>query len=877
MSQPVLRFGPFELDVANVRLTHDGHVLDLPPKSFELLAFLARRPGELVLKDQLLDAVWGRRFVSEGAVKTVVSELRAALGDDPRAPRWIETVQRRGYRFIGQVQAIAPAASEAAPSTRPADAPATPPTATAANLPDTPGSLPAGLPDLIGRDAELAELEGLLEASRLVTVAGTAGVGKTRLALAAAGRRRHRHVDGVWLLNLAPLPGGATEEATLRSSVARALQISPAGIADEPALVRALRGRCLLLVVDNAEHVIDAAAPMLAQLHAQLPGLHLLVTSREPLQLPGERVQRLAPFTVPPEDAADALQTPVLRFFAERVSTRMPGFAPDEALQRSMVRICRALDGLPLALELAAARVPVLGVHGLADHLLADDTPTARLRLLTQGARTAAPHQRTLRAALDWSHALLTPREQQVFGRLGVFRGGFTLPAAQAVAAAPEDDPWALLDVLDALVAKSMVVVIAPTGAPPRFGLLESLREYALEQLTAADEREATCQRLLGWARQRWQQSHDEALVLPLLVWTAQLEPEVDNLRAALRWADGAADGDPAVALAMCELVAASAHYWQRIGMPAEGAAWCTAVLARADTHPDPRVRARLDLAICTLCRFTHIGTPEDNLDRARRAAEAFARSGDVRDEYFAHFLAWSLAIEINESVDRSVHVPRMEALVQPGWNTLITRFLRHARAFENRMQGHSTDQLAASRAELASLRAMGAQAEAWAAGHQLMLLEHDAGHEAQALALGESLLQDIRAAGRLRSHTQLLAIHTAMRAQAGDLDGTRRALAEGLPALQSVLSAELLLLALAWLAAREGRPADAVRVLAWFGSPQRGGGSYGPHTFTHRSSQALDGQLRAELGDAEVRRLGGESGLLGDVEAVRLGLGPGG
>lgn len=871
MSVALLTFGPFELDVANARLKRNGEVLDLPPKSFELLAFLAQRPGELVLKDHLLDGVWGRRFVSEGAVKTVVSELRAALGDDSRAPSWIETVPRRGYRFVGHVQVRPPT-----PPARPGAG--SPPVAVeSADTADPAlGTLPRGLPELIGREAELAGLEHLLNTSRLVTVAGVAGVGKTRLALAAASRRRDRHAEGIWLLELAPLPGGGTDAATLRSSMARALQISPGGVVDDPSLARALRGRSLLLVVDNAEHVIEPLAPMLVYLHAQLPSLHLLVTSREPLQVESERLLRLAPFSVPAEDAPDAAQSPALRFFADRVAARLPGFAPNADQHRSMVRMCRALDGLPLAMELAAARVPVLGVHGLAEHLLADGTSTPRLRLLTQGSRTAAPHQRTLRAALDWSYALLTPHEQQVFRRLGVFQGGFSLQAAQAVAAGPANDDLAMLDALAALVAKSMVFAAVPAGPQPRFGLLESLREYALEQLVAADELAVASRRLLGWARERWMLAHREALVQPLLMWLEQYEPDVDNLRAALRWAKGAAN-DPDVAAELIDLVTASAHFWRHTGLLAEGAEWCRWIQPQADGHPDPMVRARMDLAIGILCRFTRIGTPEDNLARVRRAAQTFAQSGDAHDEYFCHFLAWSLAIEISESVDRSAHMPGMEALVQPDWSPLITRFLRHAKAFENRMQGRSADQLPASRAELAQLRSIGARAEAWTVGHQLMLIEHDEGHEAEALALGESLLQDIRAAGRMRSHAQLLAIHTAMRAYAGDLAGTHQALREGLPTLQGLRSADFLLLALAWLAAHEGRATDAAQVLAWFNSPQRGTGNYGPRTFTHRASQALAERLCAQLGAAEIHRLTTESAVLGDAEAIRLGLGSAG
>ncbi|MBH9576611.1 ATP-binding protein [Inhella proteolytica] len=867
-----LHFEPFCLDIANARLTRAGAPVELPPKAFAVLAHLAQRPGELVLKDQLLDAVWGRRFVSEGAIKTVVSELRAALGDDPRAPRWIETVQRRGYRFVAAVQGQQQAPAEAAAPQPPQGPERSPP---------RPGNLPTGLGALLGRADELRTLASLGRAARLITVTGTAGVGKTRLALEAAAARRAAHADGVWLLELAPLQAPTAQ--MLRATIARTVLGSSVGSEADAGLVRALHGLDLLLVVDNAEHVLEPLAPLLAHLHAQLPGLHLLVTSREPLHIPGEQLLNLAPLALPREEAGGAPpgagdEAASFRLLVARIEARLPGFAPDAAQQAALARLCRLLDGLPLALELAAARVPVLGVHGLVEHLEADDRAAMRLQLLTQGPRTAVPHQRTLRATLDWSHALLSPDERRIFRRLAVFRGGFTLAAAQVVAADPGEPAWSVLDRLDALVAKSLVVAQRAGDAAPRFGLLESLREYAWEQLDAAGEGTSTARRHLAWACAHWREAARKALSEPVLPWSERLLPELDNLRAALRWgaeASGAASVEATVVDEALALLAASAPFWQRVGLSAEGGRWCLALGDLAAAHPDPLRSADYDLTAATLCRFTPLGTAEENLARARRAAATYAEQGDIDNEYLAQYLCWVLALEVSEAVDRQQAFERLRALVQPHWGALETRFVRSIVAQEARLRGDMEAFLATSRELVADLQAAGAQVESWTTTFLLMLAEHDLGSAERALALGQAALDQIRAAGLLRSQAQLLCMHTAMRAEAGDCAGTRAALVDALPLLGGMQACEVLLLALAWLAWHEGRAPDAARVLAWFRSPQRPSGSYGPRTFTQRTAQALAQRLEGQLGAAECARLAEAAEGLGDAEAVRLGLGP--
>ena len=919
-------FGDFELDIANARLRQAGTEVELTPKSFALLAYLAQRPGELVLKDTLLDTVWGRRFVSEGAVKTVVSDLRAALGDDARAPRWIETVQRRGYRFLGDVRVGAagdgrPAATASSVESTQAglaDAGAAPPR----------GNLPPSLPPLVAREDELARVHALLAAGRLVTICGPAGVGKTSLALAAATQRQAMHAGGAWLAELAPLPADATTAPELRAALARALQVPPSGIDDDAALVRALQGQPLLLVLDNAEHLVDALAPLVAQLQRQLPLLHWLVTSREPLHVPDEQVLRLAPLSLPPlDDAPDAAEPGkdggAMQLFIQRVAARLPGFAPVGAQRLALMQLCRALDGLPLALELAAARVPLLGVQGLADHLLGDEAIGGtgggrRLKLLTQSPRTAQPHQRTLRAALDWSHALLKPAEQRVFRRLAVFRGGFTLAAAQAVCADDAHqtdgglDSWGVLDALDALAGKSMVVAPAHEEPGARFTLLESLREYAAEALQAAGEGQATAQRHLQWMVAHWAQADETALLEPALAWTARLAPEIENLRAALRWAHATliagesagertglrtgeragerADNSADISADKCAgkgagktsgdlladllaLVAHSTLFWQRAGLLTEGAQWCLAMRARVQAQGEPLRRAGIYLALALLCRYTPLMPPTESLALVLQAADAYRTAGDAVREYFAHYLAWTLTMEVDENLDRTPHIQRMQALVQAGWSPLLRRYVRIAWMQDERLQGRNGAFLQGTREDLALFRQMGAQGESWSTGLGLMWAEHDQGCPERAIAVGRALVDEVRAAGRLRTYAQLFTVYITMLAESGDVAATRPLLAEAVPMMPSMSACEILLLAMGWLASHEGRDTAAAQLLGWFDAPQRGGGSYGERTFTRRCAKALGARLDERLGAAHHQALQAGAAALGDAEAVRLGL----
>ena len=495
-----LRFGPagrFELQPAERRLLVDGQVAALGGRALDLLVALASQPDHLFTKSELLDRVWPNLVVEEANLQMQISNLRKALGGDA-----IATVPGRGYRFV------APLAGAAEPVAK-----ATPP-AEAAAPPRRPGGL-------FGRDVDLARLEGLLRSARCVTLVGPAGVGKTSLARVAAARFAPQ---SVWV-DAAPLTHGDQ----LIGAVARALDAPLTDGDPAPQLPRALQGRELLLVLDNAEHLVQACAE-LASLLSALPGLRLLVTSQLPLAVATEHVQRLEPLSLPSpgDNAADPDDDGALGLLLQRVVAADHRFQVGATSRAALVEICTRLDGLPLALEMAAARVPLMGLNGVREAL------AQRFELLTRGHRDSAARHRTLHNALDWSYRLLSPGEQRLFRALGGFVGGFTLELAVALMSDESGLPdaparWDVIDGLAALVDRSLVTVSADD--PPRYRLLETMRAFALQQMAAhGDEIERT------------RRSH--AHVLSALFWRCQpgdadahCLAEMENACEAAAWA----------------------------------------------------------------------------------------------------------------------------------------------------------------------------------------------------------------------------------------------------------------------------------------------------------------------------------------------------
>ena len=531
MNSAPIRFGRFALDIAQRRLLADGVPVTLGSRAFEVLRVLVQSQPRVIGKAELLDLVWPGLVVEENNVEAQISALRKVLG-----PAAIATVPGRGYQFTVATDDALPAS----PST------ALPAVATG----DARGNLPLAVRSLVGRDADLDRLAGHIAANRLVTLVGPAGVGKTTLALASAHAARERWRDGVWIVELAALADGAAVARSVMETLRVAVGDRERAV---ESLVDILEGRRLLLVLDNCEHLLDAVAPVVAAIGARALGVHVLATSQQRLNVPGEVVMLLDPLTVPETAAApeDAARHGALRLFEERAQAADARFALTADNVGTVADICRRLDGLPLAIELAAARVRALGVRGLHERL------DARFRVLTAGARTALPRHRTLHAALDWSHELLSPREQVIFRRLAVFSGGFTLDLAQRVVADDALDAWAVLDGLGSLVDRSMVV--ASVDDPPRYALLETMRAYARERLDQAAEATTVARRHAQALRDLFVDAIEQRLGdgggLGGDAYLARTGAELENARAALAFAAGP-DGDDALAVALAAAVA---------------------------------------------------------------------------------------------------------------------------------------------------------------------------------------------------------------------------------------------------------------------------------------------------------------------------------
>lgn len=500
--QTVYTFGPYRLARCARQLCQGAAPVRLGGRALDLLFVLVERAGDVVSRAELERLIWPDSIVEDSCLRVHIGALRRALGDSASEARYIANVPGRGYSFVAPVTVL----GGAAPATA------------------TPG-LPPCPARLIGRAEALQALRAQLPHCRLVTVVGHGGIGKTALALTLAHALRDDYDDGACFLDLAALTDGARAAPAL----AAALGLAP-GAGDGMALLaRWLATRRMLLVFDNCEHVIEAATVLVEHLLRAAPGIDILATSREPLDADGEWVHRLAPLACPPDTPglglADALTCPALQLLVERTGDSTDRFELTAADLPAALRLCRRLDGVPLALEFAAVRVALLGMHGVLAQM--DDG----LRLLGSGRRTVLPRHRTLRALLDWSYDLLTPDERHVLRCCAVFSGPFTLDGALAVAGRGRDVTGAVL----ALVAKSLLT--ADTGgAEACFALLGITRAYAAGKLVDDPGRAGVSARharhVLALLR-----GVEAAGELP--AWPGDLAGE---LRVALDWAFGSGD-----------------------------------------------------------------------------------------------------------------------------------------------------------------------------------------------------------------------------------------------------------------------------------------------------------------------------------------------
>ena len=451
-------------------------------------------------------------------------------------------------------------------------------------LAETPNNLPQQLTTFVARERELAEVAGLLGETRLLTLLGGGGFGKTRLSLQVAADALDDYPDGVWLVELAPVG----DSRLVPQAVASAL-----GVKEDPghpvleALLEFARDRRLLLVLDNCEHVVHACAELARQLLATAPGVTILASSREPLNIRGERTYLLAPLTAP--QPAPALNSAAIggyaavQLFVERATAARPEFSITDANAGAVAEICHRLDGIPLALELAAARLRSMSVEAIAARL------SDRFRLLTGGDRTAQPRQQTLRALIDWSHDLLEEQERILFRRLAVFAGGFTLDAAERVAAGGDLVQTDVLDLLARLVEKSLVL-----HDSERYRMLETVRQYADERLQDAGEGGVLRERHLSFYLAFAEQARAKLFGPDQGVWLARYDRDRENLLAAHAWC-GVADAGAARGL---QLVSCMKTYWLQRGLLRLGHVTTTEALARpgAQVRDYARCRALFDL-----------------------------------------------------------------------------------------------------------------------------------------------------------------------------------------------------------------------------------------------------------------------------------------
>ncbi|MDQ7859158.1 MAG: tetratricopeptide repeat protein [Armatimonadota bacterium] len=449
------------------------------------------------------------------------------------------------------------------------------------SLDHLPNNLPRQLTSFVGREREMARVRELVGRTPLLTLTGPGGGGKTRLALQVAADLIDAFRDGVWLVELASISDGAVVPHAVSAALgAREVPGRPL----EVSLVDYLRSRELLLVLDECEHLLDSCARLAEGLLRQCPGLRVLATSREPLHIAGETALVVGPLAVPEAGRAGAgeiARAEAVRLFVDRATAAAPGFVLTDANARWVAEICRRLDGIPLAIELAAARLKMLPVEAIADRL------GDRFRLLAGGARTALPRQQTLRATIEWSHALLADRERLLFRRLAVFAGGFTLEAAEAVCAGPDLPAIEVLDLLSRLVDKSLVLGPTPRApGPARFAMLESIREYAAEALLAAAEVAEVRRRHLGYFLGLAEQAEPLLRTGAQLVWFERLDPERENLRAAVAWGREAPDAHDDVARLACVLW----WFWMVRGNASEGREMLAAAIALTPATEGGRV-----------------------------------------------------------------------------------------------------------------------------------------------------------------------------------------------------------------------------------------------------------------------------------------------
>lgn len=626
-------------------------------------------------------------------------------------------------------------------------------------------NLPLQLTELIGRDGAVADVLRLLGTHRLVVVVGPGGVGKTRVTVRAGESLIGAFEDGVWFVDLAPLTNGEF----VASAIALAIGLVLDG--DDPltALARLMKARRLLLVFDNCEHLTDEVARVAVLILRGCPGISILASSRHVLGIAGEVSYRLPPLPVPEAEteaaipAQTALKYGAVELFAQRAAIVDLRFTFTDCNAPFVAEICRRLDGIPLAIELAAARVKVLAPERIAEKL------GERFGLLTRAPREALPRQQTLRATMEWSHDLLHRNEKVLFARLSIFAGGWTLDAAESVCR-DEATGADILDGLSSLVDKSLVNFDDRDSSRYRF--LETTREYALEKLDAARERSILASKRAAWVASFADAAYDRSWTSPQTQWLARVLPEVDNVRAALQWALDS-EGDLEIA---GRIAAGLATLWRarRVG---EGRRYIESILKRWVAGRAPNIEARLWVTLAAL------NVAKRKAEAADRAADLYKSTGDLRG------MAESLRCRA-EGLRNMQQIGPAERATADGLGLFRVLKLESGWHYAELLQTHATLLASAGRNDEARrcfedvirrLEVISDESSIAVTMMKLADLEFLSGNISRALGLAEEAAETCARLGDITKQAGVLVNIAAYHIVAGDLPEARAAAAEAL------------------------------------------------------------------------------------------------
>jgi len=614
VAESVISFGPYSLIPARRLLLKDGETVEVGSRPLDVLIALAEAAGDVVGQRELLNRAWPNVVVTESSLRVTIAGLRKILGDGQNGARYITNVTGRGYCFVTPVTHSLAEPMETVPAPSPAPLPRT------ANH-----RLPARLARMIGREDTVEALSTLVSSRRFVSVVGPGGMGKTTVAICVAHALLDQFGDAAYFIDL-----GVVADATLvPSAVAAVLGVSVHAQDPLHNLVAFLADRRILLVLDNCEHVIDAAALLTERLYSEAPQVHILTTSRESLRAESEHVHLLAPLDYPisREDltAAEALASPAVRLFMDRAFASGYTSGLTDADAPAVASICSRLDGIALAIELAGSRVGAYGLQATADLL------SNRFKILWQGRRSAPPRHRTLAAMLDWSFNLLSAQERRVLARLSIFVGVFTFEAAQAVAADDETDAMEAANAITGLIDKSLIWV-APSDGIAHLRLLDSTLAFAAEKLAKTAEGNTVArQHALYYARYLWSGAGNGVAIT--IEDVAAAGPYLGNIRAALEWSFSGV-GEAAIGL---RLAAAAAPLFYQRSLFIECIRWCEqglAALPKCDKGSSTHLTLQAFLAASAM--FTR-GNNDDVRSALEDALSLAERLGD--QEYQMHLL----------------------------------------------------------------------------------------------------------------------------------------------------------------------------------------------------------------------------------------------